>query len=317
MNDASCGPGAIERPILANEPGDYWGSDAVALMLRELDLPYVALNPGASYRGLHDSLVNLLGNRNPQMLLCLHEEHAVAIAHGYRQGDRQADGRDRPQQCRADARDDGDLQRLVRPRAGVRARRHRPGRRGKAAAVDRLDPYRPGPGRARPQFLRNGTISRPRSRRPPNCCCAPIGWRRRRRAARFTSASTPPCRRAGSAPCRHLPSADALSPAAPPRRPIRQPPAEAAALLQRRRAAADPRRPHLARAKRNGSAACRLAEALGAIVLTDAKTGAGFPSRHKLHGPPAGNNPSEAACALIRAGRCDPQPRLGRSRRRA
>src|SRR5438270_9635967 len=83
MNDTSIGPGGMERPVLANEPGDYWGSDAVALMLRELDLPYVALNPGASYRGLHDSLVNLLGNRDPQMLLCLHEEHAVAIAHGY------------------------------------------------------------------------------------------------------------------------------------------------------------------------------------------------------------------------------------------
>src|SRR3989442_13431365 len=83
MNDGSLGPGGVERRVLANEPGDYWGSDAVALMLRELDLPYVALNPGASYRGLHDSLVNLLGNRDPQMLLCLHEEHAVAIAHGY------------------------------------------------------------------------------------------------------------------------------------------------------------------------------------------------------------------------------------------
>ncbi len=87
MSDAASGPGAgpggIERPILPNEPGDYWGSDAVALMLREVKLPYVALNPGASYRGLHDSLVNLLGNREPQMLLCLHEEHAVAIAHGY------------------------------------------------------------------------------------------------------------------------------------------------------------------------------------------------------------------------------------------
>src|SRR5204862_8146020 len=44
----------------------------------------------------------------------------------------------------------------------------------------------------------------------------------------------------------------------------------------------------------------QLAEALGAIVLTDAKTGAGFPSRHELHGPPAGNNPSADASALIR-----------------
>ena len=48
-----------------------------------LAIPYIALNPGASFRGLHDSLVNFLGNRDPQMLLCLHEEHAVAIAHGY------------------------------------------------------------------------------------------------------------------------------------------------------------------------------------------------------------------------------------------
>src|SRR4051794_14635846 len=83
MSDNSTGPAVVERPVVANEPGDYWGSDAVALMLRELDIPYVALNPGASYRGLHDSLVNLLGNRDPQMLLCLHEEHAVAMAHGF------------------------------------------------------------------------------------------------------------------------------------------------------------------------------------------------------------------------------------------
>jgi thiamine pyrophosphate-dependent acetolactate synthase large subunit-like protein len=60
-----------------------WGSDAIAAMLRALDIPYLALNPGASYRGLHDSIVNYLGNERPQMLLCLHEEAAVAIAHGY------------------------------------------------------------------------------------------------------------------------------------------------------------------------------------------------------------------------------------------
>jgi thiamine pyrophosphate-dependent acetolactate synthase large subunit-like protein len=60
-----------------------WGSDAVAQALRDLGFDYIALNPGASYRGLHDSLVNYLGNRAPQMLVCLHEEHAVALAHGY------------------------------------------------------------------------------------------------------------------------------------------------------------------------------------------------------------------------------------------
>ncbi|WP_324274903.1 thiamine pyrophosphate-binding protein [Blastococcus brunescens] len=46
-------------------------------------MPYITLNPGASFRGLHDSLVNHLGNQQPEMLVCLHEEHAVAIAHGY------------------------------------------------------------------------------------------------------------------------------------------------------------------------------------------------------------------------------------------
>ena len=41
------------------------------------------LVPGASFRGLHDSLVNHLGNERPSMLLALHEEAAVGIAHGY------------------------------------------------------------------------------------------------------------------------------------------------------------------------------------------------------------------------------------------
>src|SRR6266567_1876742 len=60
-----------------------WGSDAMAELLRTLEIPYIALTPGASYRGLHDSLVNYLGNTRPEMLLCVHEENAVALAHGY------------------------------------------------------------------------------------------------------------------------------------------------------------------------------------------------------------------------------------------
>src|SRR5205809_4770842 len=72
-----------ERPVASARQNEIWGSDAIAAMLRELDLPYIALNPGASFRRLHDSLVNYLGNERPQMLLCLHEESAVAIAQGY------------------------------------------------------------------------------------------------------------------------------------------------------------------------------------------------------------------------------------------
>lgn len=60
-----------------------YGSDAIASLLRATNIPFVAINPGASFRGLHDSIVNFLGNRDPALLLTLHEAQAVAIAHGY------------------------------------------------------------------------------------------------------------------------------------------------------------------------------------------------------------------------------------------
>ena len=60
-----------------------WGSDVVAELLRRLGIKYVCVNPGSSFRGLHDSLINYLGNEKPQMLLSLHEQSVVAIAHGY------------------------------------------------------------------------------------------------------------------------------------------------------------------------------------------------------------------------------------------
>ena len=72
-----------EIPIPSPEQDTFWGSDAIAQCLRKMDIPFLALNPGASYRGLHDSLVNHLGNESPQMLLCLHEEVAISIAQGY------------------------------------------------------------------------------------------------------------------------------------------------------------------------------------------------------------------------------------------
>ncbi len=85
-------PGTVRRlstidapatPAPAGFDGTYWNSDTTALLLRDIGLDYVAICPGSSFRGLHESLVNRLGNSRPEMLLCLHEEHAVAIAHGY------------------------------------------------------------------------------------------------------------------------------------------------------------------------------------------------------------------------------------------
>ncbi len=59
-----------------------WQSDVIVDMIKRYGFPFITLNPGASFRGLHDSLVNY-GNNDPPMMLCNHEEIAVQIAHGY------------------------------------------------------------------------------------------------------------------------------------------------------------------------------------------------------------------------------------------
>ncbi|HEY7280075.1 MAG TPA: thiamine pyrophosphate-binding protein [Actinomycetota bacterium] len=74
--DASAGGGA--EPAAERR----WVSDVLIDLLAEVGIEYVTINPGASLRGLHDSLVNN-ARRGPRMLLCLHEDAAVAIAHGY------------------------------------------------------------------------------------------------------------------------------------------------------------------------------------------------------------------------------------------
>ncbi|HYM70740.1 MAG TPA: thiamine pyrophosphate-dependent enzyme [bacterium] len=60
-----------------------YGSDLVVDLLRGFGMEYAAINPGATFRGLHDSLVNYGGNERPEIILCCHEEISVAIAHGY------------------------------------------------------------------------------------------------------------------------------------------------------------------------------------------------------------------------------------------
>ena len=74
---------ASTPPVMGGRPSKgVYGSDLMVEVLGELGIKYVALNPGASYRGLHDSLVNFPGNA-PEIILCPHEEIAVGIANGY------------------------------------------------------------------------------------------------------------------------------------------------------------------------------------------------------------------------------------------
>ncbi|MBT7758365.1 MAG: thiamine pyrophosphate-binding protein, partial [Rhodospirillaceae bacterium] len=83
MNEVTKDLKNIDRPVNLGNPQMGWASDVAAEMLRRLGIKYISLNPGASYRGLHDSIVNYLGNEDPQMLICLHEDHAVHVAQGY------------------------------------------------------------------------------------------------------------------------------------------------------------------------------------------------------------------------------------------
>ena len=59
------------------------GSDFMIDVIKSLDIDYLATNPGSSFRGLHESLVNYGGNSKPELLTCTHEEQAVGMGHGY------------------------------------------------------------------------------------------------------------------------------------------------------------------------------------------------------------------------------------------
>ena len=74
----------IDKPVrLRKRNRPEYASDAMADTLQGLGFRYAFLNPGASYRGLHDSIVNYLGNRDPQMVLCNHEDVCIHAAQGY------------------------------------------------------------------------------------------------------------------------------------------------------------------------------------------------------------------------------------------
>ena len=59
------------------------GSDFMIDCIKSLGFEYMAANPASSFRGLHESLVNYGGNKDPEFLTCSHEEISVAMGHGY------------------------------------------------------------------------------------------------------------------------------------------------------------------------------------------------------------------------------------------
>jgi thiamine pyrophosphate-dependent acetolactate synthase large subunit-like protein len=75
-------PAQASAPARAAMPGRP-ASDFMVDVIKKIGFEYAAINPGSTFQGLHESLLNYGKNRAPEILTCLHEEAAVAMAHGY------------------------------------------------------------------------------------------------------------------------------------------------------------------------------------------------------------------------------------------
>ena len=263
--------------------GTFWNSDTIAQLLRDIGLDYVAICPGSSFRGLHESLVNHLGNERPEMLLCLHEENAVAIAHGYARVTGKPMGVIVHCNVGLMHASHGGLQCLVRPHADPHPGRQRPARFRAPAHADRLAAQRRRPGRAGAQLREMG-------RRPLSPKAAVESILRGHQMA-----STAP-----KAPVyitldqRLQEDSFAHARDAKPKAARFQAPTSPAADPQLIESAADlllqARAPvilagRVSRDEQAWAERVRLAEMLGARVLTDLKVAGAFPTDHPLHGP--------------------------------
>jgi thiamine pyrophosphate-dependent acetolactate synthase large subunit-like protein len=289
-------PQGIERP-LPSEGRGHWGSDVIAELLRALDIPYVALNPGSSYRGLHDSLVNHLGNERPQMLLCLHEESAIALAHGWTK----VTGRP--------------MAAIVHSNVGLM--------HGSMAVFNAYADRAPllllgatGPvdtAKRRPwiDWLHTakdqGALIRHYSKWDDQPASIPAAIEAVLRA--YQIAATPPCgptyicldaglQEAPIEAMPPLPDPARFRPATPA-----MPTADTVEAIARKLHAAE--RPlilmgRVGRGENEWQARIALAEAIGAVVLTDMKLGGTFPTAHRLYGAPATSMLGAQGAAVLR-----------------
>ena len=72
-----------ELPKVDSPLGGRAGSDFMIDVIRSLGIEYCYANPASSYRGIHESLINYGKNTMPEFITCMHEESAIAMAHGY------------------------------------------------------------------------------------------------------------------------------------------------------------------------------------------------------------------------------------------
>jgi thiamine pyrophosphate-dependent acetolactate synthase large subunit-like protein len=287
-------PEGVERGATAIE----WGSDALAELLHGLGLRYIALVPGSSYRGLHDSLVNYNGNRDPQLLVCLHEEHAVAVAHGYAKvtGDPMAVavhsnvGLMHASMAIYNAYCDRVPMLIIGATGPVDAARRRPWIDWIHTSADQgalIRPYvkwddQPASVEAALDSLARAYSATRAAPSAPTYVCLDVSLQEQPLPA---PPAIPDVHRDRS-PRSHGPDADAVK-----------------ATLE---LLAEARRPlfllgRLSRDERDWDRRIALAERYGALVISDLKAGAAFPTRHRLHPSPPGIFLPEASARLIGA----------------
>ena len=77
--------GSVSPPPLAAPTANRPGSDLMVQTLKQLGIEFVAANPGSSFEGLQESVVNYGDppNTMPEWITALHEETAVDMADGY------------------------------------------------------------------------------------------------------------------------------------------------------------------------------------------------------------------------------------------
>src|SRR5262245_37183786 len=83
MEKPAAGKAAAEKKLPSESFITNPGSDFMADVLKNIGLQYVAINPAAGFRSLQESIINYLGNKNPELITCLHEETATHMAQGY------------------------------------------------------------------------------------------------------------------------------------------------------------------------------------------------------------------------------------------
>jgi len=81
---AEAAPPADVQVMAADERA---GSDFMVDVFKSLGFDYICANPGSSFRGLHESMINYGGNESPELITCMHEESSIAMAHGYFKAD--------------------------------------------------------------------------------------------------------------------------------------------------------------------------------------------------------------------------------------